>query len=88
MKLQCVRQIFFLFVFIQLEVGSTFTNLLRLPAMLKGRLPLPSHAIYVADAHMKLETQSSAKPSPGALEGVAMHLTPDVHSARISILYK
>ena len=56
--------------------------------MLKARLPLPSHAIYVAGASTGLGTQSSTKTSPGALEGVALHLTPDVHNARIGILYK
>lgn len=83
----CKADLYF-FSIIQLEVRSTFTNLLQLPAMLKARLPLPSHAIYVAGASTRLGTQSSTKTSPGTLEGVALHLTPDVHNARIGILYK
>ena len=84
----CKTDMYF-FSIIQLQVHSTFTNLLRLPAMLKARLPLPSYAIYVAEASTGLGTlQSSTKTSPGSLEGVALHLTPDVHDARIGILYK
>ena len=74
----------------QLEARSTFTNLLRLPAMLK-RLPLPDYAVYAANAgisHVGSGTESCAQSASGALEGVALHIMPHAHSARISILYK
>lgn len=59
--------------------------------MLKVRLPLPDHAVYAAGAllpHGGSGMVSCAGSASGALEGVVLYITPHVHSAQVSILYK
>jgi len=59
--------------------------------MLKVRLPLPDHAVYTAGAvlpHGGSGMVSCAGSPSGALEGVVLYITPHVHSAQVSILYK
>ncbi len=73
---------------LQVRARSTFTNLLRLPALLRSRLPLPPHAVR-GGAGEPLEPQSTAAADvvPGILEGLNLHIESSTKLAMISILY-
>lgn len=88
-----------IFCVVQIEAHSDHTSLLSLPAMLAARLPLQSNAVITTGGGLantnKFAKHNSAitgsncgSCSLEALEGVAIHITPTVNSARIVLLFR
>lgn len=73
----------------QLEVKSLFTNLLRLPAMLKTRLPLEclpdgaSSRVTMATGGSCLLVGSASGP----LHSLSLHVSPATKSATVAVLH-
>ena len=87
--------------FDQVEASSMHTNLLGVAAMLRSRLPLQSGAVITSSTQTD-SSRSRSKFADDAiqsdhsnschslevLEGVLLHVSPHVNSARVAVLFR